>query len=47
MEPTVKPTDEVLKQLVTARREEVVRLQKSQTEQIKDLETGARQGWPS
>jgi hypothetical protein len=39
MEPTFKPTDDVLKQLVTARREEVVRMQKSQTEQIKDLET--------
>jgi len=38
MEPTFNPTDEVLKQLVTARREEVVRLQNSQADQIKDLE---------
>jgi len=34
-----KPSDQILKQLVTARREEVVRLQKSQAEQLKDVET--------
>jgi hypothetical protein len=34
-----KESDEVLKQLVTARREEVVRLQKSQADHVKDLET--------
>ena len=34
-----KSSDDVLKQLVAARREEVVRLQKSQAEQLKDLET--------
>jgi hypothetical protein len=34
-----KPQDDILKQLVTARREEVVRLQKSQADHLKDLET--------
>jgi hypothetical protein len=34
-----KPTDDILKQLVTARREEVVRLQKNQADQLEDLET--------
>lgn len=34
-----KPEDDVLKQLVTARREEVVRLQKAQADHLKDLET--------
>jgi hypothetical protein len=34
-----KPSDDMLKQLVTARREEVVRLQKAQSDHIKDLET--------
>jgi hypothetical protein len=37
-----KPSDEILKQLVTARRDEVVRLQKSQAEQLKDVETRGR-----
>jgi len=39
IETTFKPSDDTLKQLVTARREEVVRLQKSQANQLKDLET--------
>ncbi|MGI9071226.1 MAG: hypothetical protein ACR2JB_07885 [Bryobacteraceae bacterium] len=39
METTFKSSDDILKQLVTARREEVVRLQKSQAEHLKDLET--------
>ena len=39
METTFKPCDDILKQLVTARREEVVRLQKSQAENLKELET--------
>ncbi len=34
-----KPHDDILEQLVTARREEVVRLQKSQADHLKDLET--------
>ncbi|MEO6911539.1 MAG: hypothetical protein ABI158_11530 [Edaphobacter sp.] len=34
-----KPCDDVLQQLVAARREEVVQLQKKQSDQIKDLET--------
>jgi hypothetical protein len=34
-----KRTDDTLKQLVAARREEVVRLQKAQVDQLKDLET--------
>ncbi len=38
MEEKFKTCDDVLKQLVAARREEVVRLQKSQAEQIKDLD---------
>jgi len=42
METTFKPTDDILKQLVTARREEVMRLQKSQSDHIKDLETRGR-----
>jgi hypothetical protein len=42
MDTTFKPSDDVLKELVAARREEVVRLQKSQTDQIKDLETRGR-----
>lgn len=39
IETTFKPTDDILQQLVAARREEVVRLQKSQADQLKDLET--------
>jgi len=39
MEASFKTSDDILKQLVTARREEVVRLQKAQADQIKDLET--------
>lgn len=39
MEATFKLSDDTLKQLVTARREEVVRLQKSQADHLKDLET--------
>lgn len=39
MQEKFKPSDDILKDLVTARREEVVRLQKSQTDHIKDLET--------
>jgi hypothetical protein len=39
MAETFKPHDEILEQLVTARREEVVRLQKAQADHIKDLET--------
>lgn len=34
-----KPSDDILKQLVTARREEVVRLQKSQAHHLADLES--------
>src|SRR2546430_7027741 len=37
-----KPSDDVLKGLVEARREEVERMQKSQADQIKDLETRGR-----
>lgn len=39
MQATFKLSDDTLKQLVTARREEVIRLQKSQADQLKDLET--------
>lgn len=39
MEAQFKSSDEVLEQLVTARREEVVRLQRSQADRLKDLET--------
>jgi hypothetical protein len=39
MPETFKPCDDILKQLVTERREEVVRLQKSQSDRLKDLET--------
>ena len=39
MEPTFKPNDEVLQQLLAERREEVVRLQKAKADEIKDLET--------
>ena len=42
MEEKFKSSDETLKQLVTARREQVVRLQKSQAEQLKDVETRGR-----
>ncbi len=35
---TFKPSDDVLEELVKARREEVIRLQKSQADQLKDLE---------
>lgn len=38
MTETFKPCDDILKQLVTARREEVVRLQTSQADQLKNLE---------
>jgi hypothetical protein len=37
-----KRTDDILKQLVTARCKEVVRLQKAQADQLKDLETRGR-----
>jgi hypothetical protein len=36
---TFRPSDDILKQLVAARREEVVRLQKTQADHLKDLET--------
>lgn len=39
MAETFKPHDDVLEQLVSERREEVVRLQKSHAAQLKDLET--------
>jgi hypothetical protein len=39
METKFKPSDDILAQLVAARREEVVRLQKSQADQVKELET--------
>jgi hypothetical protein len=39
IEKTFKPSDYILEQLVTARREEVVRLQKSQADHLKELET--------
>jgi len=39
MTETFKPSDTILKQLVTTRREEVVRLQQSQADHLKDLET--------
>src|SRR3979490_2030232 len=39
---TFRPSDEALRQLVTARREEVMRLQKSQADHIEDLETRGR-----
>lgn len=39
MEATFKPGDETLQQLLNARREEVVRLQTAQADQLKDLET--------
>src|SRR5258706_4898724 len=39
MESTFKPSDDILQELVAARREEVVRLQKSQADHLKDLET--------
>jgi hypothetical protein len=39
---TFRPSDEALRQLVTARREEVVRLQKSQVDHLEDLETRGR-----
>jgi hypothetical protein len=39
---TFRPRDDVLKQLVTARREEVVRLQKSQAAHLADLENRGR-----
>jgi hypothetical protein len=38
MEATFKPSDEILKQLVTVRRAEVARLQQSQAEQLRDIE---------
>ena len=38
MTTTFKPCDDVLKQLVTERRQEVVRLQKSQADHLQDLE---------
>lgn len=43
MEAKFKPSDEVFKQLVTARREEVVRLQRAQADHLKDLETRGRE----
>lgn len=42
MEEKFKPCDDVLKQLVTARREEVVRLQRAQADHLKDTETRGR-----
>src|SRR5258705_784489 len=39
METKFKPSDDVLRQLVTARREEVVKLQRSEAERLNDLET--------
>jgi hypothetical protein len=39
MDAKFKPTDDILQQLVSARRDEVVRLQKSQMDQLKDLES--------
>jgi hypothetical protein len=39
MPETFKPHDDILEQLVSERREEVVRLQKSHADQLKDLET--------
>jgi hypothetical protein len=39
MTETFKPEDSILEQLVTARREQVVRLQKSQADQLTDLQT--------
>lgn len=39
MEPKFKPSDAILEQLVNERREQVVRLQTKQADQIKDLET--------
>lgn len=39
METKFKESDDILKGLVTARREEVVRLQKAQADHLKDLET--------
>jgi len=42
MEDKFKPSDDILKQLVAARREEVVRLQKAQADNLKDLETRGR-----
>jgi hypothetical protein len=39
MPETFKPHDDLLEQLVSERREEVVRLQKSHADQLKDLET--------
>lgn len=39
MPETFKPHDDILEQLVRERREEVVRLQKSHADQLKDLET--------
>ena len=38
-DPVFKPADDTLKQLVTARREEVVRLQTAQANSLKDLES--------
>jgi hypothetical protein len=38
-----RPGDDVLRELVTARREEVVRLQKSQADHLQDLETRGRE----
>ena len=42
MEEKCKPCDGILQQLVTARREEVVRLQRFQADQLKDQETRGR-----
>jgi ABC-type phosphate transport system auxiliary subunit len=39
VETKFSPSDDILKQLVIARREEVVRLQRSQAAQLEDLET--------
>src|SRR5216683_3195851 len=40
---TFRPSDDILRQLVAARREEVLRLQKSQADHLEDLETRGRQ----
>jgi len=39
METTFKPSDNILQELVAARREEVVQMQKSEADHLKDLET--------
>jgi hypothetical protein len=43
IEVKFQPCDDVLKELVNERREEVVRLQKSQADHLKDMETRGRE----